>query len=97
MTTEDLLLALEANPELATELTDADLEQIVAGKGAGGGGGGRGGDSVMRGFNRLSAFQDFQARSFRNAGVTPGSSAFERLAARGINLSGVGSSLRRVW
>jgi hypothetical protein len=93
-TPEDLLLALEANPELAAELTDADLEHIVAGKG--GGGGGRGGDSVMRGFDRLNAFQNFQARSFANSGVNPGSSAFERLAGRGINLSGVGSSLRRV-
>jgi hypothetical protein len=88
----DLLLALEVNPELASELTDADLEHIVAGKG----GGGRGGDSVMRGFDRLNAFQNFQARSFANSGVNPGSSAFERLAGRGINLSGVGSSLRRV-
>jgi hypothetical protein len=92
-TPEALLLALQADPGLATDLTDADLEHIVAGKGGGGGGGG---DSVMRGFNRLNAFQNFQARSFANSGVNPGSSAFERLAGRGINLSGVGSSLRRV-
>lgn len=57
------------------ELLDLDLEIVSAGKDGkgGGGGGGGGGDPVLRGFARLSAFQDFQARSFRNSGVRVGS------------------------
>ena len=74
-----------------TELTDADLEHVVAGKGIGGGGGG---DSVMRGFDRLNALQNFQARSFANSGVNPGSNSFDRLRARGVNLSGLGMNNR---
>lgn len=75
------------------ELQDLELEAVAGGKtgGGGGGGGGRrsGGDAVARGFNNLSRFQDFQARSFINSGVNPGSSAFERLSRRGIDLSAV--------
>lgn len=67
----------------ATELTEMDLEGVAAGKEGGGGG-------VSRGFDNLRKFQDFQARSFRNAGVNPGSSAFERLARRGVDLRGIG-------
>jgi len=72
------------------ELQDLELEAVAGGKTGGGGGGRRGGgDAVARGFNNLSRFQDFQARTFINSGVNPGSSAFQRLSARGINLSGV--------
>lgn len=72
------------------ELQDLELEAVAGGK-TGGGGGRRtgGGNAVSRGFDNLSRFQDFQARTFANSGVNPGSSAFQRLAARGVNLSAV--------
>jgi hypothetical protein len=59
LTPEELLRTLVTDPEL----TDADLEHIVAGKGGGGGGGG---DPVMQGFNRLNGLSNFQRSTLDN-------------------------------
>lgn len=66
------------------ELNDLDLEMFSAGKGGGGGGG------ISRGLDNRLKFQQIQRNNFINSGVNPGSSAFERLARRGVDLRGIG-------
>lgn len=69
------------------ELNDLDLEMFSAGKGGKGGGGGGG---ISRGLDNRLKFQQIQRNNFINSGVNPGSSAFERLARRGVDLRGIG-------
>jgi hypothetical protein len=98
---EDLVLALRADPnldpgqlapEFAAELSDTDLEAIVGGKTGGGrrSGGGSSLNRMAQMNNVMAGFLDNQARTFRNTGINPSSSSFDRLRARGVNLSGLG-------